>query len=125
VNSSAPPLRWTTALPAISSHSRSGFVVTRSRELLRRILKEHTPDSARQQLAARVVEHLEQAGFRDRRSRAGYEEVPADPEPRVDRFGRSAASASSAFNSAFARCNRFAAAFSSVRLLAAASSAAA
>jgi hypothetical protein len=39
-----------------------GFAVTRSRELLRRILKEHAPDDARQQLAARVVEHLEQAG---------------------------------------------------------------
>jgi hypothetical protein len=40
-----------------------GFAVTRSRDLLRRILKEHAPDDARQQLAARVVEHLEQAGF--------------------------------------------------------------
>jgi hypothetical protein len=39
------------------------FAVTRSRELLRRILKEHAPDDARQQLAARVVEHLEQSGF--------------------------------------------------------------
>jgi hypothetical protein len=40
-----------------------GFAATRSRELLRRILKEHTSDDARQQLAARVVEHLEQSGF--------------------------------------------------------------
>jgi transposase len=40
-----------------------GFAVTRSRELLRRILKEHAPDDARQQLAARVIEHLEQSGF--------------------------------------------------------------
>jgi hypothetical protein len=40
-----------------------GFAVTRSQELLHRILKEHAPDDARQQLAARVVEHLEQAGF--------------------------------------------------------------
>jgi hypothetical protein len=40
-----------------------GFAVTRSRELLRRILKEHAPDDARQQLAARVVAHLEQSGF--------------------------------------------------------------
>jgi len=40
-----------------------GFAVTRSRELLRRILKEHARDDARQQLLARVVEHLERSGF--------------------------------------------------------------
>jgi hypothetical protein len=40
-----------------------GFAVTRSRALLRRLLTEHTPDDARQQVAARVVEHLEQSGF--------------------------------------------------------------
>ncbi len=40
-----------------------GFAVTRSRDLLRRILKKHAPDDARQMLAQRVVEHLEQAGF--------------------------------------------------------------
>jgi hypothetical protein len=40
-----------------------GFAVTRSRALLRRILKEHAPDDARQQLAERVVQHLELSGF--------------------------------------------------------------
>ena len=40
-----------------------GFAVTRSRALLRRLLKEHAPDDARQQLADQVVEHLEQSGF--------------------------------------------------------------
>jgi hypothetical protein len=40
-----------------------GFAVSRSRALLRRLLTEHAPDDARQQLAARVVEHLEQSGF--------------------------------------------------------------
>ena len=40
-----------------------GFAVTRSRALLRRILKEHAPDDARQMLAERVVEHLKQFGF--------------------------------------------------------------
>ena len=40
-----------------------GFAVTRSRALLRRIVKEHAPDDARQMLAERVVEHLEQSGF--------------------------------------------------------------
>ena len=40
-----------------------GFAVARSRDLLRRLLTEHAPDDARQQLAARVVDHLEQSGF--------------------------------------------------------------
>jgi hypothetical protein len=40
-----------------------GLAVTRSRDLLRRLLREHAPDDARQQLAARVVEHLEASGF--------------------------------------------------------------
>jgi hypothetical protein len=40
-----------------------GFAVTRSRDLLRRILKEHAPDDARQQLDHRVLDHLEQSGF--------------------------------------------------------------
>ena len=34
-----------------------------SRDLLRRPLKEHAPDDARQQLAQRAVEHLELPGF--------------------------------------------------------------
>ncbi len=40
-----------------------GFAVSRSRDLLRRILKEHTADDAREMLAKRVVEHLELSGF--------------------------------------------------------------
>jgi hypothetical protein len=40
-----------------------GFAVTRSRTLLRRLLKEHAPDDAQAELAKRVVEHLEQSGF--------------------------------------------------------------
>jgi hypothetical protein len=40
-----------------------GFAVSRSRDLLRRILKEHTADDARQVLAKRVIEHLELSGF--------------------------------------------------------------
>jgi hypothetical protein len=40
-----------------------GFAVTRSRVLLRRLIKEHAPDDAQQMLAERVVEHLELAGF--------------------------------------------------------------
>jgi hypothetical protein len=40
-----------------------GYAVSRSRDLLRRLLKEHITDDARQQLAERVVEHLELSGF--------------------------------------------------------------
>jgi hypothetical protein len=40
-----------------------GFAIARSRSLLRRILKEHAPDDAQQQLAERVVEQLELSGF--------------------------------------------------------------
>ena len=40
-----------------------GFALARSRGLLRRILTGHTSDDARQILADRVVEHLEQPGF--------------------------------------------------------------
>jgi hypothetical protein len=43
--------------------SSIGFALTRSRGLLRRILTEHAADDARQQLAARVVQPLEQSGF--------------------------------------------------------------
>ena len=40
-----------------------GFRVARSRDLLRRILKEHVADHARQMIAKRVIEHLELSGF--------------------------------------------------------------
>jgi hypothetical protein len=40
-----------------------GFAVSHSRDLLRRLLKEHAPDDARQELAERVVKHLERSGF--------------------------------------------------------------
>ena len=40
-----------------------GFAVSRSRDLLRRLVREHAPDGARHELAGRVVKHLEGAGF--------------------------------------------------------------
>jgi hypothetical protein len=40
-----------------------GFAVTRSRDLVRRLMKEHAPDDARQMLAERVLGHLEQSDF--------------------------------------------------------------
>jgi hypothetical protein len=41
-----------------------GFAVARSRDLLRRLLKEHVTDDTQQRLANRVVEHLELVGFK-------------------------------------------------------------
>ena len=43
--------------------SAIGFVVQQNRALLRRILKEHAPDDARQMLGKKVVDHLELSGF--------------------------------------------------------------
>jgi hypothetical protein len=40
------------------------FAVDRNRALLRRLLKEHVTDDTRQQLAKRVIEHLEMSGFK-------------------------------------------------------------
>lgn len=40
-----------------------GFALSRSRALLRRILREHTSDEARRELAERVVAHLERSNF--------------------------------------------------------------
>ena len=60
-NKNARP--WITAPSARSSPSRSALRSARSRDLLRRLLKEHAPDDARQMLAERVVEHLELSGF--------------------------------------------------------------
>jgi hypothetical protein len=40
-----------------------GFAIRQNRDLMRRILKEHVADDARQQLAKKVVEHLELSGF--------------------------------------------------------------
>jgi hypothetical protein len=40
-----------------------GFAIGQNRDLLRRILKEHVADDARQMLAKRVVDHLELSGF--------------------------------------------------------------
>jgi hypothetical protein len=40
-----------------------GFAITQSRALLRRFLKEHTPDDARDMLARRVIEHLERSNY--------------------------------------------------------------
>jgi len=40
-----------------------GFVIERNRTLLRRILKEHVTDDARQILGKKVIEHLELSGF--------------------------------------------------------------
>jgi hypothetical protein len=40
-----------------------GFAISHNRDLLRRLLKGHVADDVREQLAKRVVEHLERSGF--------------------------------------------------------------
>ena len=40
-----------------------GYAASRSRDLLRDILKQHVSDGPREQLGKRVVEHLELSGF--------------------------------------------------------------
>jgi len=39
-----------------------GFAISRSRDLLRRIVRQHAPDDARQLLPQQVVRHVEQSG---------------------------------------------------------------
>jgi hypothetical protein len=57
-----------------------GFAITRSRDLLRRILREHAPDEARRQLAERVVQHLERSNFEiDEESQALRQRPPDKP----------------------------------------------
>jgi hypothetical protein len=40
-----------------------GFTIGQSRNLLRRLLSEHVTDATREQIAKRVIEHLELSGF--------------------------------------------------------------
>jgi hypothetical protein len=57
-----------------------GFAVTRSRKLLRRLLTEHASDDARQMLAERVVQHLEQSGFEIDEERQVLRKRPPTPK---------------------------------------------
>jgi hypothetical protein len=62
-----------------------GFAVSRSRELLRRLLREHAPDDARQELGERVVKHLEGSGFElDEEGKALRQRRPAAPHSTPD-----------------------------------------
>jgi hypothetical protein len=57
-----------------------GFALSRSRGLLRRLLREHAPDDARQELAERVVKHLERSGFElDERAKRLRQRPPVPP----------------------------------------------
>ncbi len=57
-----------------------GLALSRKRALMRRILSEHTPDDARQQLAQSVVRHLEQSGYQvDEEARALKALPPLEP----------------------------------------------
>jgi hypothetical protein len=92
-----------------------GFAVTRSGDLLRRLLKDHVTDDARQILAERVVEQLEQSGFEiDERAPSAQEEPARTSAPNAGRVA--VASAPSRFSSALARISFLAAAFSTVRV---------
>ena len=53
----------TTRPPLFMAIRRASMVPGRSRDLLRRLLRDHAPDDARYKLAERVVKHLERAGF--------------------------------------------------------------
>jgi hypothetical protein len=53
-----------------------GFALSRSRDLLCRLLREHAPDDAHHELAERVVKHLEAVGVRDRRGGEDDAEAP-------------------------------------------------
>ena len=48
-----------------------GFALGRNRDLLRRLLKEHVSDDAREMLAKKVIEHLELSGFEIDEERQG------------------------------------------------------
>ena len=54
---------WKELTPADLPLFSIGFVVSRSRDLLRRLLKEHVSEDAQQMLADRVLDHLELSGF--------------------------------------------------------------
>jgi hypothetical protein len=57
-----------------------GFALSRSRDLLRRLLREHAPDDARHELAERVVKQLERSGFEvDEQARTLRQRPPAGP----------------------------------------------
>lgn len=57
-----------------------GYAVSRSRSLLRDILKQHVSDGPREQPGKRVVEHLELSGFEvDEKGQALRKRPPRKP----------------------------------------------
>lgn len=61
------------------------IALSRSRDLLRRLLREHAPDDARRELAERVVTHLEQSGFElDERGKVLRKRPPVRPHSTPD-----------------------------------------
>jgi hypothetical protein len=82
MNSRVPNPRLTSSI---------GFAVSCSRNLLRRLFKKHAPDDARQELAERVVEHLEASGFEiDEAGAALKEEAPCAAIPDASRVAPTA-----------------------------------
>jgi hypothetical protein len=66
-----------------------GFALSRSRDLLRRLLREHAPDDARHELAERVVKQLERSGIRGGRAGPDLAAAPARGAPFDTRLGGS------------------------------------
>ena len=60
-----------------------GYAISRSRDLLRRIVREHAPDDARQQLAERVMKHLETSGFEIDEAGEARRRMPQTPRHRT------------------------------------------
>jgi hypothetical protein len=75
------------------------LAVSRSRDLLRRIVREHVTDDARQQLAERVVRDLERSGFElDEEQPVAQEHVRRPRARRAPAGGEMAATAADCGN---------------------------
>jgi hypothetical protein len=55
--------RWMAGDEFFGTGDQLLFSIGQNRDLLRRLLKEHVTDATREQLAKRVVDHLELSGF--------------------------------------------------------------
>jgi hypothetical protein len=71
-----------------------GFAIGQNRDLLRRMLSEHVTDATREQLAKRVVEHLELSGFEIDEGRQVMRRRPPVSLHRTPAESRSTAAAS-------------------------------
>jgi hypothetical protein len=75
--------RWTTAAFGDQLVFSIALAVSRSRDLLRRILKDHVTDDVRQQLAERIVQDLEQSALSSTRREPGAQAASGDAPTRL------------------------------------------